>query len=504
VESTSRRWHPISGPTGALHTDYDAAGKPIAQKLDGVTVAVPTYDVAAQLASVSYPTGTGNGGNGTSLSAITRDQTGATTGLTWLQAGGATLTSDAVVRSQSGKVIDETVDGTDPHVGNNFGYDGAGRLTSAWVGSHAYTYAFAPSGGCGSATGAGKDTNRTSRVDNGVTTTYCYDAADRLTSSSDAGVGTPAYDAHGNTTTLGAQALTYDGADRHTTTTAAGSTVRYTRDATDRIVARLVGGATVARYGFSGSGDTPDFTMDAANNVIERDVSLVGGVLLTKRTAGDVWSYPNVHGDLVATANAAGAKQGATASYDPFGSALTALPDNSAGNYDYGWLGQHQKGLEHEGSLATIEMGARQYVPSMGRFLEVDPVDGGSANDYDYVSGDPVNRTDLDGQCWQAWQKRCRGRGSWVRTVTRAGSRTVHHQQTMAGIKGGGPHRQNAATLWLYGKFQNWVIGKGTGQPGLKDLWEWCRASGVCFLVGTVSTQHAQSADQRHYYGNAR
>lgn len=31
------------------------------------------------------------------------------------------------------------------------------------------------------------------------------------------------------------------------------------------------------------------------------------------------------------------------------------------------------------------------------RFLQVDPVEGGSANDYDYVWADPVNQFDLDG-----------------------------------------------------------------------------------------------------------
>ena len=31
------------------------------------------------------------------------------------------------------------------------------------------------------------------------------------------------------------------------------------------------------------------------------------------------------------------------------------------------------------------------------RFLEVDPIEGGSSNDYDYVNGDPINNLDLAG-----------------------------------------------------------------------------------------------------------
>src|SRR5206468_3226833 len=145
----------------------------------------------------------------------------------------------------------------------------------------------------------------------------------------DPAVGTLAYDSHGNTTTLGTQTLVYDGAGRHMETKVSGATVvRYARDATGRITSRTEG-TTVTHYGFSGPGDSPSFTMDATNTVTERTVALVGGVLVTKRGgllgAGDVWSYPNVHGDVMAVADNTGVKQGTTRTYDPYGQALGGI-----------------------------------------------------------------------------------------------------------------------------------------------------------------------------------
>jgi len=158
------------------------------------------------------------------------------------------------------------------------------------------------------------------------------------------------------------------------------------------------------RYGYTGPGDSSSLTMNTSNVVLDRVVSLPGGVSYTVRGAGSVWSYPNLHGDVVATANSAGVKQGGTIGYDPYGNQLTGtLPDNITGNIDNAWLGQYQRPLEHApGLVPTVEMGARPYNPTLGRFLGVDPVEGGTSNNYAYVD-DPVNIFDLNGQ-W-GWPK---------------------------------------------------------------------------------------------------
>lgn len=44
-------------------------------------------------------------------------------------------------------------------------------------------------------------------------------------------------------------------------------------------------------------------------------------------------------------------------------------------------------------------MGARIYIPTLGRFTSVDPVKGGTQNDYVYVT-DPINANDFTGEGW--------------------------------------------------------------------------------------------------------
>lgn len=65
--------------------------------------------------------------------------------------------------------------------------------------------------------------------------------------------------------------------DRDVETTTASTTVRYTRDALDRIVARAVNGTTAARYGYARAGNSADFVIDTTGVVAERRIVLLGG-----------------------------------------------------------------------------------------------------------------------------------------------------------------------------------------------------------------------------------
>ena len=273
--------------TSTVAFTYDDAGRVTSQSLDGQTVASPTYTPAGELATVAY-------GNSTSLSTVARDEAGALTSVAWALGAGRTVT-DIVTRSRAGRVLTDTVDDTGVTVASySYVYDTAGRLASATIPHHQLTYHFDPSGGCGAAAGAGTNTNRTALDDvfdgaPAVSTTYCYDAADRLTSSSGATAVTPVYDSHGNTTSLAGDTLGFDIGDRHvSTTTAAGVSIVYVRDASDRLVTRTVSGSSnpddngTTYYAYSGDGDSADLILDAAGALAQRELSLPGGVLLTR------------------------------------------------------------------------------------------------------------------------------------------------------------------------------------------------------------------------------
>ncbi len=265
--------------------------------------------------------------------------------------------------------------------------------------------------------------------------------------------------------------------------TSSTKSVEYKRDVSDRIVERISknNGATVSheKHIYSGSGSSPSAILNQNDAVLYKYLSLPGGVSLkinpNSTSAGaKTYSLSNLHNDTMATVNADGMVTG-TFITGPFGEKLanTILPQNATADTSYEYVGKHQKVTETSFSTQLIQMGARVYIPELGRFLQVDPVEGGTDNSYVYVN-DPVNSFDLNGR-WSFGGFI----NSVVQTVTRA-IKTVVVATVNTVVKAVSQVVVSAAYYgaWLHGGGRSYTV------PAQKYTWS-----------------NAQSKDFRSYRG---
>ncbi|MFE4612048.1 DNRLRE domain-containing protein [Streptomyces niveus] len=245
----------------------------------------------------------------------------------------------------------------------------------------------------------------------GTTTTTTYDSADRLNTTG------YTYDAFGRTTALpGGVTVGYYVNDMAHQQTAGTKRQTWTMDAALRLRSWTVEANTSGTWTnvgtktnhFDCDSDNPRWIVeDASTGAVTRNLTSLGGGLAatSSATGSTVLQLSTIHGDIALQLPLDAAQAPIALDTDEYGT-----PRAGQTTTRYGWLGTKQRSAETV--TGDTLMGVRLYNSTTGRFLSVDPVQGGGANRYGYP-GDPVNQNDLDGRAWKCKAK-CdlAGRGS--------------------------------------------------------------------------------------------
>jgi RHS repeat-associated protein len=352
-----------------------------------------TYDAEGNMASQSLPNGM--------TATYTRNKAGMPISLTYVKTThcteNCTWFSDSVVPTAHGQWATQSSSLSS----DAYSYDSLGRLTQVQD--------TPASKGCAVRVyGYDLETNRTSltsrepgskgecATEGGTVESHSYDEGNRLT---DAGA---AYDSFGDLTKLSAldaggseMTSSYYVDGQTASMTQNGETIGYTLDPEGRQSEAVLTGKTanVLISHYPGPGASPSWTTEASGKW-SRNIQGIGGGLIAVQADGEtpVLQISNLHGDIVATAadEETATKLLSSADTTEFGVPTTGAPAR------YSWLGTQEEPTELP-SGATA-MGVRTYVPQLGRFMQPDPVPGGTSNPYAYTSGDPLGETDLTGK----------------------------------------------------------------------------------------------------------
>ena len=194
------------------------------------------------------------------------------------------------------------------------------------------------------------------------------------------------YDPQGGLASDGARSYGYTPLEQLSSVQGAGSSVTLAYDAAHRL--SQVQGSALTRFAYDGSQISEE--LDGSGQVLSRYVPGPDGQPLVwyqgPTNANRSWRLRDQQGSVIALANASG-QASAVNTYDAYGQ---PGPANS-GRFQYtgqAWIPE----------AGLYDYKARTYSPTLGRFLQPDPIGyGDGLNGYAYTHGDPVNGIDPTG-----------------------------------------------------------------------------------------------------------
>jgi RHS repeat-associated protein len=383
-----------------------------------------------------------------------------------VQSGSATLLAIQYERDGLGRIVKkvETVDGTTATY--EYGYDAANRLEQVRTnGAVTASWAYDANG------------NRVSEKKGNSTITATYDGQDRLVTygaatysfgkagelqeRSRAGEGAPTqfrYDALGNL--VGA-------------TLPDGTTIEYLVDAQGRRVGKRINGLLVQEFLWE-SQLRIAAELDGRGNVVSRFVygtrvnvpELIVKGTETYRVITDHLGSPRL------VVNARDAAVGQRIDYDEWGS----VTSDSGSEFPFGFAG----GL-YERDLEVVRFGYRYYDPSIGRYLQPEPVlqspgfvkeqamhGYGFPLPYSYALNNPIHFTDKDG-LYPKWDATCEKIKEYLDDMAR---QIKAREEQLAKNKGKLPFckfggKPSESVMGHYVLLSHAILRKPTRRPGM-------------------------------------
>ena len=371
---------------------YDELGRLVTIARNGITLSTNTWNSDSSIAKVAYANGAEvNQSYDDSMRLVNRSWT--------LGSGSYSHGRDI---SAGGNLQSESFSAPSGTSAFVYTHDEAGRLSNASVTAglvatdRSWTWSFDMA------------SNRTSQkvTDGGALVgdwSYTYNSASQLISTTDPAASAGlTWDSNGNATQVGSDTFRYDAANRLVQATDGTMTVDYDLDLFGNVVTKTVtGGPSAGTIAYAIGG----VLLDAASKPVAQRIDLPGGAQYTAPMGSTVsakWIMTALNGNEFLVTDERGTLLGAPQVFDPYGQRLTAALPATPGLPATTW--QAATGNETEALATPYQlMGARPYVPALGRFLQPDPKVGGSANLYDFASQDPVNLSDPSGEDVADW-----------------------------------------------------------------------------------------------------